>query len=315
MNLWPLLRGKHRTVYLGNPRDDSSAQHPPPKEGKQTGDHSVPDTDTRQTPTSPWTTPTESTPQKVSSSKYVKPSIAAATIVGIIFVAGGVFLLVWYIRQERRARRLRVLQSQNPSQDPFCQSTLTLNEDSDRNLNEFLMKDLQPERRSMMFNQSLSPSFPFLVDDFDHTSTSTPSLSKPDSNMTLTPGSTETTVPPIPPEKTPNAPPAPRLSIASTAPPTARSSQLWTTTTGTTTSTVLTELSSLLSNPDPGSSRTSQSTPRVADEITSSVPSSLVSHLSTSSHVSSRRSPGAVRAEPQAVENLERTEDQFTSAK
>lgn len=293
-------------VYLGDPKRDSGKQSPAPKPGDDAPfeDDATDRKLLKPTPTSPIA-PAPSIPAKKpnGSPKFIRLSIAAATIVGIIFVAGGVFLLVWYILRERRARRLRGMQTGNQSQDPFCQSTLTLNEDSDRTLNEFLMKDLRSDRTSLMFNNSLSPSFTLLVNDTNnHPSTSTNSLSKVDSTMTITPVITETnTSSPASSPGTPKAPATPRLSMASTEPSTARSSQLWTTTTGTTTATGMTELSSLLDNPDPGSSRTSQSTPRPTDEPPPSGTSDLITHLSSSSRASSRYSRSVTRPKSQSI--------------
>lgn len=336
MNIWPKLRGNHGLVYLGDPKRNSGTQSPAPQPGE---DASLEDDATdrkplKPTPTSPMA-PAPSIPAKKSngSPKFIKPSIAAATIVGIIFVAGGVFLLVWYIRRERRARRLRGMQTGNQSQDPFCQSTLTLNEDSDRTLNEFLMKDLRPERTSLMFNNSHSPSsFTLFVNDTNHPSTSTNSLRKVDSAMTITPVITEESQPifvvsditetntssPTSPE-TPKESTTPPLSMASTAPSTERSSQLWTTTTGTTTTgtttaTVMTELSSLLDNPDPGSSRASQSTPRPTDVPPFSGASDLITHLSSSSRASSRYSRSVTRAKPRSIDEQRSERRERTSS-
>lgn len=327
MNLWPKLRGKHRLVRLGDSPGDPRTQYPlSGSRDESSNDGGSEKQVSKPTRTSP-PRPTPSIPSRNSgSSKVAKPSIAAATIVGIIFVAGIVFLIVWYIRRERRARRLRAMQSQNESQDPFCQSTLTLNGDSDRALNEFLMKDLHPERNSFMFGRSRSPSFTFLATSSEQPSTSSNSLSKLDSNNTLTRLSTQQTGPsfvisdvteentPTSPEETSKASGTPRLSMASTAPPTARSSQLWTTTTGETTSTAIKELSSLLSNPDPGSSRTSNSIHRSPTEPTSPVTSNLTSRPSNASHASSRLSRSAVRAEPRDITEMNDQRRQRTSS-
>lgn len=322
MNIWPSLRGKHRLVFLGDSPEEPRAQYPLSGSPDESPEKEI----LKPTRTSP-PRPTPSMPSKQpGSSKVAKPSIAAATIVGIIFVAGIVFLFVWYIRRERRARRLRALQSQNQSQDPFCQSTLTLNGDSDRALNEFLMKDLHPERTSLMFGRSRSPSFTFLANSSEQPSTSSNSLSKLDSNNTLTRLSTAQTGPsfmisdvtevntPTSPSETPKASATPRLSMASTAPPTARSSQLWTTTTGETTSTAITELSSLLSNPDPGSSRTSNSIHRSPTEPNSPRTSDLTSRTSNASQASSRLSRSAVRAEPRDISEMHTQRRERTSS-
>lgn len=175
-----------------------------------------------------------------------KPSIAAASILGVIVFFAIVYLVVWYIKRER-SRRLRELQ--NASQDPFCLSTLTLTEDTSKTLDDFLMKEVQPERTSLMFSRSRSPSFTFLVDESDRQSpmsrlyptssdTSSKSLSKSSSSArasadVVRPGMM---IPDLT-HSTPNTyhKASSRASMSSTVPPSQRSSALWTTTTSSTT--------------------------------------------------------------------------------
>lgn len=220
-----------------------------------------------------------SMPAKESDSNwtYHSLSIAAGTIVAIVAFAALVFLLVWYIRREQRAKRLRGLPNQ--SQNISMQSSLSLTEDTSKTLDSFLMKNVKPERTSLMFSSSRSPSVQFVVDQASRSDASkrfyrnsydasTNSLTKLDSLTRVSTSGTRSS--PMVSELTQTATNSsqqpsssvqatasgtPRLSTSSTAPPTARSSQLWTTTTGTT---VTTELSSLFSRDAP-SSRTSNS--------------------------------------------------------
>ncbi|OOQ85284.1 hypothetical protein PEBR_26482 [Penicillium brasilianum] len=90
-----------------------------------------------------------------------KPSIAAATVLGIITFAALAFLALWYIRHRRRRRQHKLL-TQN--QD-FGQSEITLGEDTSKTLDDFLMKDVPHARTSLMFSRSRSPSITFVVDE------------------------------------------------------------------------------------------------------------------------------------------------------
>ncbi|KAJ5698477.1 hypothetical protein N7462_000482 [Penicillium macrosclerotiorum] len=234
-----------------------------------------------------------------------KPSIAAASIIGIIAFAALSFLVTWYIRREKRARRARRIKDQ--IQDPFAQSSVTLAEDTSKALDDFLMKDIRPERSSLMFSRSRSPSITFVVDDMDRRNsmgksgrksndTATNSHSKRD---TLTRVSADTPRPSFiiselssisqsnaaRPASSSSGSATPRASVSpSVVPSTTRSSQLWTTTTGTTT-----ENSSLLSC-DPPSSRPSQSTSRSSNVLPSYASSLTRSDPSDASHGSSQLS-------------------------
>ncbi|KAJ5957595.1 hypothetical protein N7501_011874 [Penicillium viridicatum] len=98
---------------------------------------------------------------------YEKLAIATAAILGILTLGALIYLVSWYIRRRLRARRFRRQQSQG--NDQFDQSAVSLAEDTSRTLDDFLMKDIQPERSSIMFNRSESgsPSITIIIDDTD----------------------------------------------------------------------------------------------------------------------------------------------------
>ncbi|OQD77658.1 hypothetical protein PENDEC_c002G04612 [Penicillium decumbens] len=97
--------------------------------------------------------------------KISHASIAAATIIGIIIFGAISFLLFWYIRRERRARLRRI---QSSDQDLFNPSSLTLAPETSKTLDDFLMKDIPPERASLMFSRTRSPSVTYVVDEINH---------------------------------------------------------------------------------------------------------------------------------------------------
>lgn len=103
----------------------------------------------------------------MSNGDYRKLAIATAAILGILTLGALTYLVVWYLRRRLRARRLRRQQSQG--NDQFDQSAVSLAEDTSRTLDDFLMKDIQPERSSIMFNRSESgsPSITIIIDDTD----------------------------------------------------------------------------------------------------------------------------------------------------
>lgn len=122
-------------------------------------------------PVLPASTPIPSSQKSHSSSSaYRKPSIAAATIIGVLVVAAITFLSFYYIRREKRARRLRRLEEQSHTQDPFGQSSLSLTAETSKALDDFLMKEVKPERTSLMFSRSPSPSLTYVVDETDRRS-------------------------------------------------------------------------------------------------------------------------------------------------
>lgn len=103
---------------------------------------------------------------KESSWTYAKkPSIAAATIIASITFFAIVFLLIWYLKRRRQQKARQRLNIENQLEDPFNVSSLILNEDTSKSLDEFLLKDIEPERTSLMFSRSRSPSFTFVVDE------------------------------------------------------------------------------------------------------------------------------------------------------
>ncbi|KAJ5714141.1 uncharacterized protein N7483_011322 [Penicillium malachiteum] len=238
---------------------------------------------------------------KASSWSYAnKASIAVASILGTLTFFGIVFLAVWCIKRAR-ARRLRKIR--NESQDLFCQSTLTLTDDTSKTLDTFLMEDVQPERTSLMFSRSRSPSFTFVVEESNRQSpvnglyrasydASSNNISKLDSLTTV---STDISLPsmmvsPLTQTTSNNSdkPTSPIcLSRASTVTTSPRSSALWVTTSASSTNTASTasrsmESSSIFGSQEPVSSRTSQFAP--SSNILLSPASSLV--RSTTSNTS-----------------------------
>ncbi|KAF3385321.1 hypothetical protein F1880_002195 [Penicillium rolfsii] len=203
-----------------------------------------------------------------------KPSIAAATVLGVVTFAAFLFLAIWYIRHERRRRQHKLL---TRARD-FGQSEITLGPDTSRTLDDFLMKDVLPERTSFMFSRSESPSITFVVDEAEHPylnnkcySPSTNSLSKIEtitqistdgarpsllsSEVTATSSLQSTAANSSSPKPASTGSATPRASMSSsqlwttitsstecpsltsketTVLPTAGSSQVWTTTTGST---------------------------------------------------------------------------------
>ncbi|KAJ6004260.1 hypothetical protein N7522_005905 [Penicillium canescens] len=97
--------------------------------------------------------------------RYYKLSIAGAVILGTLTLAGLIFLLGWYIRRARQARRLRNCGSRES--DHFGLSTVSLARTS-KSIDAFLVKDADPERTSLMFSRSPSPSVTIILDDSEH---------------------------------------------------------------------------------------------------------------------------------------------------
>ncbi|KAJ5637629.1 hypothetical protein N7490_007508 [Penicillium lividum] len=105
---------------------------------------------------------------KESSWTYAKkPSIAAATIIATVTLCAIIFLLIWYLKRRRQRRARRLFDMENRIDDPFNRSSLSLTEGTSKTLDEFLLKDVRPERTSLMFSRSRSPSFTFVVDEND----------------------------------------------------------------------------------------------------------------------------------------------------
>ncbi|KAJ5777462.1 hypothetical protein N7520_000708 [Penicillium odoratum] len=109
---------------------------------------------------------------KQSSWTYAKkPSIAAATIIATATLCAIIFLLIWYLKRRRQRRARRLFDIENRNDDPFKRSSLSLTEGTSKTLDEFLLKDVHPERTSLMFSRSRSPSFTFVVDENDRRNT------------------------------------------------------------------------------------------------------------------------------------------------
>ncbi|KAF7527940.1 hypothetical protein PCG10_001874 [Penicillium crustosum] len=189
----------------------------------------------------------------MTNGDYGKLAIATAAILGVLTLGALVYLVVWYIGRRLRARRLR--RQQNQGNDQFDQSAVSLAEDTSRTLDDFLMKDIQPERSSMIFSRSGSgsPSITIIIDggdDAEHCKFSPqPYLTKQDtapSSSADTYTSTQTSTQESDPDDLGSdqtqwsssgqrsSSTTPRASISSSAIPTPRSSQIWSTTSGST---------------------------------------------------------------------------------
>ncbi|CAG8127933.1 unnamed protein product [Penicillium nalgiovense] len=210
---------------------------------------------------------------------YGKLAIATASILGVLTLGALIYLLVWYVRRSLRVRLLR--RQENQKNDQFNQSTVTLAEDTSRTLDNFLMKDIQPERNSIMFSRSGSPSITIVIDDADDADRD---KSPPQSHSTehhtaaSSPADTYISTPISPQESYPDDPRSdqtewsssgqlsssttPRASTSSSVARTSRSSQNWTTTSA---STPMDQTQTSSSG-----QRSSSSTPRAS--ITSVVP-------------------------------------------
>lgn len=93
-----------------------------------------------------------------------KGSIAAVVIISFLTCACLAFLGYWYVARECKSRRHRRLR-ENDNQ--FNQASLTLGEETSKALDEFLMKEVESERTSIMFSRSRSPSITYAVDGID----------------------------------------------------------------------------------------------------------------------------------------------------
>ncbi|KGO74130.1 hypothetical protein PITC_021880 [Penicillium italicum] len=182
---------------------------------------------------------------------YGKLAIATAAILGILTLGALIYFLVWYVRRRLRARRLRRQESHENEQ--FDQSAVSLAEDTSKTLDDFLMKDIQPERSSIMFSRSGSPSIAIVIDDADDAdrckSSSHPCLTKYGTSGSSS-ADTHTSTQILTQESGPDdmrsdqtqwsssgrrsSSTTPRASTSSSAIPTSRSSQIWTTTSAST---------------------------------------------------------------------------------
>ncbi|KXG45590.1 uncharacterized protein PGRI_033570 [Penicillium griseofulvum] len=176
---------------------------------------------------------------------YGKLAIATASTLGVITLGALIYLLVWYIKRRLRTQRLHQESHEN---DQFDQSAVSLAEDTSRTLDDFLMKDIQPERSSIMFNRSRSPSISIVIEDADTIrckSSLRPYLIQYDTTSSSNTSTSQT----LTQESSPDEPRSdqtqwsssgqrsssttPRASTSSSIIPTSESSQIWTTTTGT----------------------------------------------------------------------------------
>lgn len=262
------------------------------------------------------------------SAAYRKPSIAAATIIGVLVLAAITFLSIYYIRREKRARRARRLQEQSqPQDDPFGQSSLSLTAETGKALDDFLMKDVKPVRTSIMFSRSPSPSVTYVVDETERRSNrnsynaSAASLHKIETLARVSSDRTRwssrgsdrssSSVREAQAMLQPTGSASPRVSMSSTKPPTVRSYRLSMSSPDETTPSTTTTTESSLQSPELPSPRSSQSisgmssiqkTPSRPDSGIFLLPS--VSGASHSSHASSRLSAQSMaRTEPRAINN------------
>ncbi|KAJ5137922.1 hypothetical protein N7526_004155 [Penicillium atrosanguineum] len=256
-------------------------------------------------------------PQK-NSIDASHPSIAAATIIGIIVSGAICFLLFWYIRRERRRRRLSQIQS--PSSDLFSPSSLTLGPETSKTLDDFLMRDVPPERASLMFSRTRSPYVTYLIDGANRRSNrnsydESSRLIKLDTLDTLTRVSTDITRPSFMLSEFSSSLPSPslqgtsaqhisttspRASMASTVTPSPRSSQLWITTTTATTASASTERSRFLTQ-ESIASQALQS-PRRSHALPSLASPIMQPRSSNASKSSSRYSgSNGVRSSPRGI--------------
>lgn len=254
-----------------------------------------------------------------SSINVSHASIAAVTIISIIVFGAICFLLFWYIRRERRRRRLSEIQS--PSSDLFNPSSLSLGPETSKTLDDFLMRDVPPERTSLMFSRTRSPSVTYVVDGANRRSNrnsydESSSLTKLDTLDTLTRVSTDGNRPTFmlsdfsssllnPSPRSTSAlhtsTTSPRASMATTVPPSPRSSHLWTTTTAATTASTSTKRSSLLAQQST-KSQASQSSHK--SHALPSPANSLMQPRSSNASKSSRRHSGSsiVRSSPRGID-------------
>lgn len=263
-----------------------------------------------------------------SSSTYRKPSIAAATIIGVLVLAAITFLSIYYFRREKRARRLRRLEEQNNQiQDSFGPSSLSLTAETSKTLDDFLMKEVKPERTSLMFSRSPSPSLTYVVDETDHRSNrhsynaSATSLHKIETLARVSNDRTRwsprdsehssSSLRESHPMLQPTGHTSPRVSMSSAGQPTTRSSRLSISSPDETTPSTTTATESPLQSQATSSPRSSQSLTgtsgilkgsSILDSGISLLPSS--SGASHSSHASSRLSTRSIaRSDPRTVNN------------
>ncbi|KAJ5383134.1 hypothetical protein N7517_001045 [Penicillium concentricum] len=241
------------------------------------------------------------------SGDYGKLAIATATILGILTLGALIYLLAWYVRRRLRARRLR--RQESHENDQFDQSAVSLAEDTGRTLDDFLMKDIQPERNSIMFNRSRSPSITIIIDDANTVRCKSPSRpyltqydaaasSSPDTHTLTQTLSQESSTDESRSDQTQwsssgrrSSSTTPRASTSSSIVPTSGSSQIWTTTASTPSDQTQTSSSGQRSsNNTPRASMSSSVVPAGAETF------SLLSQSSNSHYPQSPTGPPTARS-------------------
>ncbi|KAJ5489359.1 hypothetical protein N7539_004249 [Penicillium diatomitis] len=82
-------------------------------------------------------------------------SVVAITLLVVIAVCAIVFMAAWSLREGSKCKRRK----RRVGFDHFAQSDVSLAEDTSRTLDTFLMKDVYPERNTLMLSRSPSPPF------------------------------------------------------------------------------------------------------------------------------------------------------------
>lgn len=224
--------------------------------------------------------------RETHSRNYEKFAIAAAVILAILALASSIYLLIWYLRRRLRVHNLRQVQEN----DLFGHSAVSVAEDTSRTLDDFLMNDIPPERTSIRFSRSQSPSItanlscckPSLRAYSQNYETSGASLAH--INNTLGRVAAQKSVPgEMQSDEAErgtgqsSSSTTPRASISSIALPTPRSSQMWTTTSTETLSNITRASSHSYDPPSPTGPSTTRS-------------SHIYTHYSSPSRGSSRPS-------------------------
>lgn len=175
---------------------------------------------------------------------YEKLAVAATVILSILTFAALAYLLIWYLR--RLWARSHHWQSRE--NDLFGQSAVSLAEDTSKALDEFLMTDVYPQRTSIIGGTRRSPSITMVFEDAYQDSPPHPYPTNHHAILTtMAEVNTQTNI-----STDESGPREPRSSMAQEAgsgkrsssstprasmslmDPTARSPQMWTTTSGST---------------------------------------------------------------------------------
>lgn len=216
---------------------------------------------------------------------YEKLAIAATVILSILTFAALAYLLIWYLRR-LWARSHRWQSREN---DLFGQSAVSLAEDTSKALDEFLMTDVYPQRTSIIRETRRSPSITMVFEDAYQDSPPHPYPASHDAMLTtMAEVNTRTEI-----SIDESGPREPRSSMAQEAgsgkrsssstprasmslmDPTARSPQMWTTTSGSTDTRSLLSQASMRSrhsqfpplSPTPLASRSSRACTRPSDDV------------------------------------------------